>query len=93
MTDNVRLQGEVKGSRVGYHNGSELIPLSSEGLRVEKRRRRLSLSEVDITAATSESGSNRRSDRDRGGIVAARAVGLVVGKGGGDNKGVPHGRG
>ena len=71
----------MNSGRVRYRHGSELKPLSSEGLLLEKQRRKLSLLEVDVTAVTSESGSNRREDRSRGVIGAAVVVGVVVGKG------------
>ena len=93
MTENVHGQDEVKGGCIGYCHGSELKTLIPEGLRMEKRRRRLSLLEVDVTAATTENEEKIRADQSGGGIGAAGVLGLVVGKGEDNNKGVPHGRG
>ena len=93
MIDNIRGQYEVKGGCVGYCHRLELKHLISEGVFMEKQRRRLSLLEVDVPAATSESGSNRRAAQAGGGMGAAGLVRLVVGKGEDDNKGMPSGRG
>ena len=60
---------------------------------MEKQRRKLYLLEFDVPAATSESGNNRRPAQAGGGIGAVGVVGLGVGKGEDDKKGVPHGRG
>ena len=60
---------------------------------MENLRISLSLLEVDVTSATSENGSNIREAWGRGGEGGAGVVGLLVGRGGGDDKGVPHGWG
>ena len=68
MIDNVHGQDEVKGGRVVYRHRSEQKTMSAEGILTEKGWRRPSISEVDVTAATSENGSNIRAAQDRGGI-------------------------
>ena len=59
MTYNVHSQDKEKGGRFIHHHRSKLTPLSSEGIIMEKRRIRLYLLDVDVTAATSESGRNK----------------------------------
>ena len=70
-----------KRDLVRYRHGFEIKHLILEGLRVDKRRRRIYLLEVDVTAAMSESGSNRRAVQSVGVIGEAGVVEVVVGKG------------
>ena len=83
----------MKGGHVRYRHGSDLKHLSLEGIFVEKRMKILSLSGVIETSATSESGINIKVYQDGVGIGVTEVVGVVVGKGGYKNKGVPHGQG
>ena len=54
MAYNFRGQDEVKVGCIGYlHGGLDIKPLILEGLHVEKRWRRLSISYVDVTVVTS----------------------------------------
>ena len=60
---------------------------------MEKQQRKLYFLEFDVPASMLEIGSNRRPAQAGGGIGAVGVVGLGVGKGADDKKGVPHGRG